>query len=167
MLPWGCWRRSTTRRWSPDRGAIPRPGRCNAGDTQVAKAKQPEPQGKAEEQPKTEVDGTPKRSKSEQLRLYKARYTTYQTANGNLSMDNNDEVALALRGASPEAVMTAAEKLKGLEPGTLTARYANRNQGAKRMNAGNIIRGCVRRNTTLQQVKDALLDVSKALNTPS
>jgi hypothetical protein len=133
----------------------------------VAKAKQPEPQGKAEEQPKTEVDGAPKRSKSEQLRLYKARYETYQAANGNLSMDNGDEIALVLRGASPEAVMAAAEKLRGLAPGTLTERYANRNQGAKRMNAGNIIRGCVRRDTTLEQVVSAIKDASKALNTPS
>lgn len=133
----------------------------------MAKAKQPEPQGKAEEAPKTEVDGTPKRSKSEQLRLYKAGYETYQAANGSLSMDNGDEVALLLRGASPEAVMAAAEKLKGLEPGTLTERYANRNQGAKRMNAGNIIRGCVRRDTTVEMVRAALKDASKQLNTAS
>lgn len=133
----------------------------------MSKAKQPKPEGKPEEQPKTEVDGTPKRSKSEQLRLYKAGYETYQAANGNLSMDNGDEVALLLRGASPEAVMAAAEKLKGLEPGTLTERYANRNQGAKRMNAGNIIRGCVRRDTTLEQVRSALRDASKQLNAAS
>ncbi len=133
----------------------------------MAKAKQPELQEKAAEAPKTEVDGTPKRSKSEQLRLYKAKYETYQAANGNLSMDNGDEVALVLRGASPEAVMAAAEKLKGLESGTLTARYANRNQGAKRMNAGNIIRGCVRRDTTLEQVVAAIKDASKQLNTAS
>lgn len=133
----------------------------------MSKAKQPELQEKAAEAPKTEVDGTPKRSKSEQLRLYKAGYTTYQAPNGNLSMDNGDEVALVLRGTSPEATMAAAEKLKGLEPGTLTARYANRNQGAKRMNAGNIIRGCVRRDTTLQQVRDAIKDASKQLNTAS
>ena len=133
----------------------------------MAKAKQPEPAGKPEEAPKTEVDGTPKRSKSEQLRLYKAKYETYQAPNGNLSMDNGDEVALVLRGASPEAVMGAAEKLKGLEPGTLAARYVDRNPGAKRMNAGNIIRGCVRRDTTMEQVVAAIKDASKQLNTAS
>ena len=133
----------------------------------MAKAKQPDPQGKAEVGPKTEVDGTPKRSKSEQLRAYKAGYETYQAANGNLSMDNGDQVALLLRGASPEAVMAAAEKLKGLAPGTLATRYVDRNPGAKRMNAGNIIRGCVRRDTTLEQVVAAITDASKALNTPS
>ena len=115
----------------------------------------------------TEVDGTPKRSKSEQLRRYKAGYETYQAPNGNLSMDNGDEVALLLRGSSPEAVMSAAEKLKGLEPGTLAARYIDRNQGAKRMNAGNIVRGCVRRDTTIAQVREALKAASKTLNAVS
>jgi hypothetical protein len=113
----------------------------------------------------TEVEGTPKRSKSEQLRAYKGGYTTYQTANGNLSMDNGDEVALALRGSSPEAVMAAAEKLKGLEPGTLATRYIDRNNGAKRMNAGNVIRGCVKRgDKTKKDVVAALKAASKDLN---
>ena len=116
----------------------------------------------------TEVDGTPKRSKSEQLRAYKAGYETYQAPNGNLSMDNGDEVALILRGSSPEAVMGAAEKLKGLEPGTLTTRYVDRNQGAKRMNSGNIIRGCVKRgDATVEQVRSAIKAASKTLNAAS
>lgn len=116
----------------------------------------------------TEVEGTPKRSKSEQLRAYKAGYETYQAANGNLSMDNGDEVALVLRGASPEAVMAAAEKLKELEPGTLATRYANRNPGAKRMNSGNIIRGCVKRGeATAKQVTAAIKAASKELNAVS
>ncbi len=116
----------------------------------------------------TEVEGTPKRSKSEQLRAYKAGYETYQAANGNLSMDNGDEVALALRGSSPEAVMAAAEKLKKLDPGTLATRYAERNPGAKRMNAGNVIRGCVKRGeATAKDVKAALVAASKELNTVS
>jgi len=114
----------------------------------------------------TEVEGTPKRSKSEQMRMYKDKYETYQAPNGSLSMDNGDEVALALRGSSPEAVMAAAEKLKKLEPGTLVARYADRNQGAKRMNSGNIIRGCVKRgDATAKDVVAALKAASKELNT--
>jgi len=134
----------------------------------MANAAKADLQAKAEETPKTEVDGTPKRSKSEQLKLYKAGYETYQAPNGSLSMDNGDEIALILRGASPEAVMGAAEKLKGLEPGTLTTRYADRNQGAKRMNSGNIIRGCVKRgDATAATVKAAIKEVSKVLNTAS
>lgn len=113
----------------------------------------------------TEVEGTPKRSKSEQLRAYKAGYETYQAPNGNLSMDNGDPVALALRGSSPEAVMAAAEKLKELAPGTLATRYIDRNQGAKRMNAGNIIRGCVKRgDATAADVTKALKAATKAIN---
>jgi len=116
----------------------------------------------------TEVEGTPKRSKSEQLRAYKAGYETYQAPNGNLSMDNGDEVALALRGSSPEAVMRAAEKLKGLEPGTLATRYIDRNPGAKRMNAGNVIRGCVKRgDATPAAVTKALKAATKELNAVS
>jgi hypothetical protein len=113
----------------------------------------------------TEVEGTPKRTKSEQLRAYKATYETYQAPNGNLSMDNGDPVALALRGSSPEAVMVAAEKLKELAPGTLATRYAERNAGAKRMNAGNIIRGCVKRGDATQaDVAKALKAATKQLN---
>lgn len=101
-----------------------------------------------------ETEAAPKLSKSEQLRKYKAGYETYATATG-LSMDNGDDIALLLRGSSPETVMRAAEKLKQLDPGTLALRYADRNNGAKRMNAGNIIRGCERRgdNTVAEIVK--------------
>ena len=132
----------------------------------MAKAKQGEPQPEAAG-PKTEVDGKPKRSKSEQLRAYKGSYETYQTTSGNLSMDNADSVALKLRGASPEVVMAAAEKLRGLEPGTLTERYAARNNGAKRMNAGNIIRGCLNRDKTIQDLDAALKAASKVVNAAS
>ena len=118
-----------------------------------------------EEKLATEVEGTPKRSKSEQLKLYKAGYETYQGPNGNLSMDNGDDVAQLLRGASPEAVMGAAEKLKGLAPGTLATRYADRNNGAKRMNSGNIIRALVRRgDKTAKEVGAAIKAASKELN---
>ena len=113
----------------------------------------------------TEVEGTPKRSKSEQMRQYKGGYESYLGPNGNVSMDNGDEVALALRGSSPEAVMAAAEKLKGLDAGTLATRYIDRNPGAKRMNSGNIIRGCVKRGDATQaQVVAALKAASKQLN---
>ena len=113
-----------------------------------------------------EVEGTPKRSKSEQLRLYKANYETYQGTNGNLSMDNGDDVALVLRGASPETVMRAAERLKGLDPGTLTTRYKDRNNGAKRMNAGNIIRGCVKRgDKTTAEIKKAIKEANAEVMT--
>ena len=116
----------------------------------------------------TEVEGTPKLSQSEQLRKYKGNYDTYQAANGNLSMDNGDEVALTLRGSSPEAVMAAAEKLKGLDPGILATRYIDRNPGAKRMNSGNIIRGCVKRgDKTVKDVTEALKTASKELNAVS
>lgn len=115
---------------------------------------------------KTEVEGTPKRTKSEQMRKYKANYVVTAGLPGkSASMDCDDAVAVALRGSSPEAVMAAAEKLKGLEPGTLAARYIDRNQGAKRMNSGNIIRGCVKRGEVdAKGVLAAIKAVSKDLN---
>jgi hypothetical protein len=141
-----------------------RKGKQDASAT--AEVKEAAPEVGAVDAAQTELDGkTPKRSKAEQLRLYKSRYESYQAANGSISMDNGDEVALALRGASPEAVMAAAEKLKGLEPGTLVARYAERNNGAKRMNAGNIIRGTLRAGTkTPKDVVSAIKTASKELN---
>ena len=61
--------------------------------------------------------------------------------------------------------MVAAEKLKKLDPGTLATRYADRNPGAKRMNAGNIIRGCVKRgDATKKDVVAALKSATKQLN---
>ncbi len=116
----------------------------------------------------TEVDGTPKLSKSEQLRKYKEGYETYQTSNGNLSMDNGDEIALTLRGAAPDVVVRAAEKLKQLEPGTLAERYKDRNPGARRMNAGNIIRGFERRgDATVADIKKAIKDANKEIHKAS
>lgn len=129
------------------------------------KSKQKEPTVTAS---KTEVDGSPKLSKSQQLRKYKAGYETYQGPSGNLSMDNGDEIALVLRGASPEAVMAAAEKLKGLDPGTLVTRYADRNPGARRMNSGNQIRGLWKRgDITTKEVVAAIKAASKVLNAAS
>jgi hypothetical protein len=116
----------------------------------------------------TEVDNKTPRSKAAQLKKYKSGYQTYQGPTGNLSMDNGDAVALVLRGASPEAVMAAAEKLKGLEPGTLVERYKLRNPGARRMNSGNIIRALVRSGDKEPgDVTKAIKEVSKQLNTPA
>jgi len=111
-----------------------------------------------------EEQQAPKLSQSEQLRKYKGTYETYATATG-LSMDNGDPIALALRGSSPETVMRAAEKLKGLDPGTLALRYADRNVGAKRMNAGNMIRGVERRgDKTVAQIVKVLKEANAEIN---
>jgi len=116
----------------------------------------------------TEVDGTPKRSKSEQLRHYKPNYESYQLGNGNLSMDNGDDVAQILRGASPETVMRAAEKLQGLEPGHLAERYKDRNNGAKRMNAGNQIRAFYKRgDKTVAEIRKVIKESNKEVMTAS
>lgn len=106
----------------------------------------------------------PKRSKAEQLARYKERYEPYVTETGT-SMDNGDEVAKLLRGSDAILVMRAAEILKEMPEGELAERYADRNPGAKRMNAGNIIRGCIRRgDKTPKDIEKALKAASKTVN---
>ena len=119
------------------------------------KADAPEGATTEEETPKT-----PGQLKAAHMRKYRARYVkTGGVAGGtSASLDNDDPTARALRGATPEAVMKAAEILTGLEPGTLATRYAERNNGAKRMNAGNIIRGALKRgDTTAEAIAKALV----------
>lgn len=91
-------------------------------------------------------DPTPRLSQSEQLRKYKAlgRYEPYVVGDKQ-SIDNGDAVAKLLRGADVSVVIRAAEKLKQLDPGSLATKYATLNRGSKRMNAGNVIRGFVKR----------------------
>ncbi len=85
------------------------------------------------------------RSMAKTLAKYRAGYETGVTAEGRKSLNNGDEIAHMLEGWSAEQVMTAAEKICGLEPGELVAKYEHLNRGAKRMNAGNRIRAFAKR----------------------
>ena len=107
---------------------------------------------------------TPKRSQAEQMARYKAVYEPYVTPKGT-SLDNGDPIALILRGASPEVVIRAAEKLKQMEPGTLAERYKDRNPGSRRMNAGNIIRGFERRgDATIKEIEATIKSANAEIN---
>ena len=80
-----------------------------------------------------------------QLAKYKGRYEATTSSSGNSSLHNGDAVATTLAGSDPATVIAAAERLLDLEAGELAARYAKLNPGQQRMNAGNRIRGAVKR----------------------
>lgn len=82
---------------------------------------------------------------SRKLREARLRYETTVAASGNASADNGDLVALALRQMEPKDVVLAAERLLDLPAGSLWAKYENLNPGQQRMNAGNRIRGAIKR----------------------
>lgn len=85
------------------------------------------------------------RDMSSTLNRYRETYEDTAAYSGRLSKHNGDDVAKLLAGATPEAVIAAAEVLLGLEVGELETRYANLNPGQRRMNAGNRIRACIKR----------------------
>ena len=113
---------------------------------------------KTKTETKTEaVVETVGQSQSNTLRKYRAKYQAYAHKPGSLSLDNGDAVALLLRVASLDSVLRAADKLAGTAKGFHKARYAERNVGSQRMNAGNVIRGSIKRgDSTVEQLKAAL-----------
>lgn len=82
---------------------------------------------------------------SKKLREARERYDATIAYSGNKSADNGDEVAQALRSLEPKQVVEAAERILGLSPGELWTKYEGLNPGQQRMNAGNRIRGAIRR----------------------
>ena len=82
---------------------------------------------------------------SRKLRKARQRYQTTTAYSGNASADNADQVATALRGLEPKQVVAAAERILGLTEGELWAKYESLNPGQQRMNAGNRIRGAIKR----------------------
>ena len=79
------------------------------------------------------------------LRKARERYVKVKSAAGKNSMDNGDLVAKLLRDHGPAEVVALAERLLGLDCGELAEKYALLNPGQKRMNAGNRIRGAIKR----------------------
>lgn len=77
------------------------------------------------------------------LNHYRGQYVPSIAASGKKSLNNGDGVAAILSGKSSLEVMQIAESLLDMEPGALQSRYARLNEGQKRMNAGNLIRGAV------------------------
>ena len=105
-----------------------------------------------------EVELTVGQAMAKQLREARGRYETTAGLPGKgASADCADEVAMALRGATPDQVCRAAEVLLGLGEGELAVKYAKLNPGQIRMNAGNRIRGFIKREgATVEEVRAAL-----------
>ncbi len=94
---------------------------------------------------------------SAQMRKHRDKYQDTVSYNNRLSKNNGDKVAQLLAGATPEAVVAAAEQLCGFKEGELLAKYAHLNNGQRRMNSGNRIRSAVKKGTvTVDQVAKAL-----------
>lgn len=92
---------------------------------------------------------------SETLRKYREAYAKTTSYNGNHSLDNGDEVAALLRGMSPSDTCALADKVMGEAEFHHWEKWQHLNAGSRRMNAGNRIRGAVKRGeVTLQQLED-------------
>ena len=85
------------------------------------------------------------RGMSETLMRYRAGYETTIAYSGRKSLSNGDAIAQFLEMVAPDAVMTQAERILGLEAGFLTAKYEMLNPGQQRMNSGNRLRAALKR----------------------
>lgn len=92
---------------------------------------------------------------SETLSKYRAVYAKTTSYNGNHSLDNGDEVAALLRGMSPSDTCALADKVMGEAEFHHWEKWQHLNPGSRRMNAGNRIRGAVKRgDLTIEQLQD-------------
>ena len=105
---------------------------------------------------KTE-DETEVKSMSNTMQKYRAKYEPSLSASGRKSLNTGDEIAHLLAGMEPKAVITAAELLLNLKTNELWDKYSSLNVGQQRMNAGNRIRGAVKRGeATVKDVEKAI-----------
>lgn len=98
-----------------------------------------------------------KPSMSATMQKYREKYEPSISLSGRKSLNNGDDLAHLLASLDPRDVVHLAEKVLGLKKNELWDKYANLNRGQQRMNAGNRIRGAVKRGeVTNAQVKKAL-----------
>lgn len=79
------------------------------------------------------------------LAKYRGGYEKAISYTKGVTLDNGDQLAVALRGLSPADVCAIADAVYDELPGSHWARYEHLNIGQKRMSAGNRIRGALRR----------------------
>ena len=82
---------------------------------------------------------------AEALRKARQRYIKTTRPNGAATAHNGDVIAKELRDYEPEDVCKLADRIFALPIGTHLAKYEHLNNGQKRMNAGNRIRGAWRK----------------------
>jgi hypothetical protein len=102
------------------------------------------------------ADEVERSRQSRALAAARVRYERSVAASGRPTQHNGDAVANALRGLWPAEALALAERLCGLEQGALAALYAERNPGSQRMNAGNRVRGWLRREQKAGRGAEAL-----------
>lgn len=85
------------------------------------------------------------RNMARTLDKYRDKYQRCVAYSGKASLNNGDAVAQLLKNASPQEACETADRLLGLEVGTLFAKYRHLNPGQIRMNASNKIRGAIKR----------------------
>ena len=116
------------------------------GLTKKGKARLLDSEGNKKYAPVEDVEKLePARGMASTLNRYKPGYVECVSYSGSLSQNNGDVLAKALEGKTPDEVMALAEKVLGLEAGTLVAKYESLNPGQKRMNSGNRIRAALKR----------------------
>lgn len=103
-----------------------------------------------------------KESMAQHLRKYRQRYQTVKSYSGSASANNGDPVAKLLQGMTPKQVMEAADELLGEAKGTHEARYSHLNLGQQRMNAGNRIRGAIKRGELVVDEESGAIDKVEA-----
>jgi hypothetical protein len=110
----------------------------------------------ARQQALDEADERERSRQSAALAAARVRYERGVAASGRPTQHNGDPVAHALEGLWPSEALALAERLCGLEAGSLAVLYAERNPGSQRMNAGNRVRGWLRREQKAGRGHEAL-----------
>jgi flagellar biosynthesis GTPase FlhF len=103
-----------------------------------------------------QADERERSRQSAALQAARVRYERGVAASGRPTQHNGDPVARALVGLWPAQALDLAERLCGLEAGSLAVLYAERNPGSQRMNAGNRLRGWLRREQKAGRGQEAL-----------
>lgn len=103
-----------------------------------------------------EVDGSRIKQKYRQKYAENAKKHERKahTATGRNSLNNGDQLAIAMENLLPSEVCDVADDVFKQPKGTHATKYGHLNEGMRRMNAGNRIRGAVKRNEI--SVEDAL-----------
>ena len=118
-----------------------------------------------------EGESKPKRSMSDTLRAHRDGYQAAAAYSGKASLHNGDAIAQALQGLTPQQVLTVAQTIADmLKPGAvdLEAKYVGEggwakprlNLGQIRMNAGNRIRGAIKREDITEDEALAMIPTS-------
>ena len=98
-----------------------------------------------------------KRPMNEILNDYRKEYEDSTTPQGRASKRCGDELSILLTGLDADTAIRIAETVLALEEDMLLEKYASLNEGQRKMNAGNRIRGGLKReDITIKDVKAAM-----------